>query len=143
MKAGVDYPGVGVGVMVRNANGDFLFGLRTENSKNEPNKWCFPGGALNFGEKLFDCAVREAKEEAGIVVEPIRLVKVIDHIIPAEKQHWVNPIIEARIVSGEPKVMEPHKMCKWQWFSLSNLPKTMTSNMVFLFSEILAGKIKI
>ncbi len=143
MKAGVDFPGVGVGVMVRNSNGDFLFGLRSLNSKNEQGKWCFPGGAIDFGEKLFDCAKREAKEEAGIIVEPFRLVTVIDHIIAGEKQHWVNPIIEAKLLSGVPKVLEQHKMTEWRWFSFDALPAPLTSNMVFLFSEIRAGRIKI
>jgi len=133
LKPGVDFVGVGVGVMVRNEKGEFLLGLRTENSRNEPGKWCFPGGCVEFGEKLFDCAKREAKEEAGIEVEPVRLVRVIDHIIPAEKQHWVNPIIEAKLVKGTPKVMEPHKLREWRWFSLETLPENPTINMVDFF----------
>jgi len=104
---------VGVGVMVRNGEGEFLLGLRTENSRNEPGKWCFPGGAVEFGETLFDCARRESLEEAGIEVEPTRVVKVIDHIIPDEKQHWVNPIIEAKLLSDRPATREPHKIRRW------------------------------
>lgn len=140
-KAGVDFVGVGVGVMVRNGKGLFLLGLRTENAKNEPGKWTFPGGEVEFGEKVFDCAKREALEEAGVEVEPLRLVKVIDHIIPDEKQHWVNPIVEARLVSGEPKPMEPHKMSEWKWFSLEELPENITINMVQFFEEVKSGKI--
>lgn len=143
MKAGLDYVGVGVGVMVRNDRGEFLLGLRTENSRNEPGKWTFPGGAIDFGEKLFECAKREAREEAGIEVEPVRLLKVIDHILPEERQHWVNPIVEAVLVSGAPKVMEPHKMCEWNWFSLENLPENITVNNAELFSDIRNGKIRL
>lgn len=143
LKPGVDFVGVGVGVMVRNQKGEFLLGLRTENSRNEPGKWTFPGGGIEFGERLFDCAVREAKEEAGLDVEPVRLVKVIDHIIPNENQHWVNPIVEAKILSGEPKLMEPHKISEWKWFSLENMPENITINLVQLFSQIKEGKIRL
>ena len=143
LKPGRDYVGVGVGVMVRNEKGEFLFGLRTKNSRNEPGKWTFPGGCVEFGETLFDCVKRESKEEAGIDVEPTKLVKVIDHIIPSEKQHWVNPVFEAKLVNGSPVVAEPHKMCKWQWFSLENLPENLTVNLVELFAGIKEGTIKL
>jgi 8-oxo-dGTP diphosphatase len=143
LKPGVDFVGVGIGVMVRNEKGEFLLGLRTENCRNEPGKWCFPGGCLEFGEKLFDCAKREALEEAGVDVEPVRIVKVIDHIIPAERQHWVNPIIEARLVKGEPKVAEPHKLREWRWFSLEALPENLTINMAGFFRDVKQGKLVI
>ncbi len=142
-KPGVDYVGVGVGVMVRNEKGEFLIGQRQKHSKNEPGKWCFPGGTLDFGEKMFDCAKREAKEEAGIDVEPVRLVNIIDHILPDEKQHWFNPVVEARLLSGKPIVAEPNKMAKWQWFSLDNLPENLTANMVKFFNEVKEGKISL
>ena len=29
-------------------------------------KWCFPGGSLELGESLVECAVRETLEETGI-----------------------------------------------------------------------------
>ncbi|MBN2067404.1 MAG: NUDIX domain-containing protein [Candidatus Diapherotrites archaeon] len=142
-KPGLDFVGVGIGVMVRNNKGEFLLGMRTGNVRNEPGRWCFPGGALEFGETLFDCAKREAFEEAGIEVEPVRLVKVIDHIIPGEKQHWVNPIIEAMLVKGKPKVAEPGKLSEWRWFSLENLPENLTLNMLGFFKDIKEGRVEI
>ncbi len=142
-KAGVDYVGVGIGVMVRNEKGEFLLGQRQKHSNNEPGKWCFPGGTLEFGEKLFNCVKREAKEEAGSDVEPLRLVKVIDHILPDEKQHWFNPVVEARLLSGKPIVTEPNKMTQWQWFSLDNLPENLTANMVKFFKGVKEGKIRL
>lgn len=30
--------------------------------------WCFPGGSLELGETLADCAVRETQEETGVVL---------------------------------------------------------------------------
>jgi len=38
--------------------------------ENEPflNKWCFPGGKVEKGEKYLDATIREVKEETGKVI---------------------------------------------------------------------------
>jgi mutator protein MutT len=127
---------VGVGVMVRNEKGEVLLGLRSKRAKNEAGKWTFPGGELEFGETLEECAKREAREEFGIEVRPVRLLRVIDHILKEEGQHWVNPIFEAAIVKGEPRIMEPHKIEKMGWFSLDKLPENLTVNLLDLFRAL-------
>lgn len=45
-------------------NGNILMLRRSDN-----NKWTMPGGTLEFGESLTDCAVREVKEESGLDVQ--------------------------------------------------------------------------
>lgn len=37
--------------------------------RSDNKKWTMPGGTLEFGESLIDCAVREVKEEAGLDVK--------------------------------------------------------------------------
>ncbi len=143
MKAGVDYPGVGVGVMVRRPDGKFLLGRRAGDSRNEIGSWTFPGGAVEFMEKLEDCARREAREEFGIEIRVVRLLKVINHFIPRERQHWVNPIFLAELVSGEPRIMEPNKFSRLGWFSVEDLPFPLAVNLQDLFADIKSGKIKI
>lgn len=39
-------------------------------------KWFLPGGRLEQGESLADCARREVREEAGLDVEPLGLLYV-------------------------------------------------------------------
>lgn len=40
--------------------------------------WGFPGGYMEFGETFAQTLVREFKEDAGIAVEPQRLLKMMD-----------------------------------------------------------------
>lgn len=39
-----------------------------------PGRYCLPGGKLDKGETLIDCAVRELCEETGIVIDSNKLM---------------------------------------------------------------------
>ncbi len=143
LKPGRDFIGVGVGVMIRNEKGEMLLGLRSSNSRNEAGKWSAPGGCVEFGETLENAVIRETREEFGIGIEIVKLLKLHNHFLPGEKQHWVNPLFEAKLVKGEPKIMEPGKILKFEWFPLDNLPENLTSNWQEFFKDVKAGTIKL
>ncbi|GAB2550748.1 mutator protein MutT [Gracilibacillus alcaliphilus] len=50
------------GVCIINRSGEVLLQKR-----GDKNKWGFPGGALEIGESIEECALREVKEETGLV----------------------------------------------------------------------------
>ena len=62
MKKGVDYIGVGVGAVIFNSEGKVFLSKRGPKARNEVGTWEFPGGGVEFGEKLADALVREIKE---------------------------------------------------------------------------------
>jgi 8-oxo-dGTP diphosphatase len=100
-------PLVGVGVLLVDAFGRVLLTLRK--LPPEAHCWSILGGKLDFLEPLEECAIREAREEAGVEIVIERLLCVTDHRLPSENQHWVSPAFLGRIVSGEPRNCEPLK----------------------------------
>lgn len=126
MKPGQDYIGVGVGAMIFNERGDVFLAQRGPNAGNERGTWEFPGGSVDYGEKLKEAIVREIREEFDIEIEVTGLLSVDDHILPEEGQHWVSPTYLAKLVKGEPRIVEPDKCTAIGWFTLDNLPSPLS-----------------
>jgi 8-oxo-dGTP diphosphatase len=118
----MEKPGVGVGVLVIR-EGKVLFGWR----KSSPcsGTWCPPGGHLEFGESIEDCARREVMEETGIKIKNVRFGTVTNDIFDGRKEHYITVNMIADWDSGEPFVKEREKAEKWEWFSWDNLPNPL------------------
>src|SRR3954465_15729235 len=75
----------------------------------EPLKgqWSVPGGALEIGETLRECAVREALEETGLRVEAGEVLEVFDAIYREPdgriQYHYVLIDFACRLIAGELK----------------------------------------
>jgi mutator protein MutT len=126
MKRGIDYIGVGVGAIIINERRELFLAQRGPLAKNERGLWEFPGGSVEFGEKLSDALKREIREEYGMEIEVGALLDVVDHILPAEGQHWVSPTYLCRPVTGEPRILEPGKCIAIGWFAPGKLPAELT-----------------
>jgi len=127
MKRGIDYIGVGVGAMVFNDAGEVFLSQRGPLAKNERGTWEFPGGGVEFGERLEDAILREFREEYDMVIALTELLAVDDHILPEEGQHWVSPTYLAMHISGDPCIMEPGKCTAIGWFTLDSLPAPLSA----------------
>jgi 8-oxo-dGTP diphosphatase len=126
MKRGIDYIGVGVGAMILNEEGEVFLAQRGPLAKNERGLWEFPGGSVEFGETLAKALRREMMEEFGIHIEVGELLDVADHILIDEGQHWVSPTFLCRILSGEPRIMEPGKCSQIGWFDPYDVPEQLS-----------------
>jgi len=120
MKSGVDYVGVGIGVMILK-DGKVLLHKR-KNIRGD-GMWALPGGHLEVNEGFDDCAKREINEELGIDIKPIKVITVSNDI--AYGVHYVTIGIMAEIISGEPKIMEPDKCSEIKWFEFNKLPENL------------------
>jgi 8-oxo-dGTP diphosphatase len=123
---GRDYIGVGVGAMVAGPASRFFLARRGPAARNEAGAWEFPGGTVEYGELLVDSVVREFREEYGMHIEVFDVLGVFDHVLPAERQHWVSATYLARHLSGSPVIMEPDKCTEIGWFSLDALPSPLS-----------------
>jgi 8-oxo-dGTP diphosphatase len=115
-------PSVGVGVIVIK-DGRVLLGKRK--GSHGHNSWSFPGGHLEFGESVEDCARREVLEETGVSIANIRLGPYTNDIFAAEHKHYATLYAGADYASGELQVMEPRKCGAWEWFEWGNLPQPL------------------
>ncbi len=115
-------PGVGVGVCIVKDN-KVLLGQRL-NAHGE-GSWSFPGGHLEFGETWEECAMREVLEETGLIISSPTFVVCTNDIFTKENKHYITIYMKANYKNGEPKVMEPEKMIKWQWFTWDQLPSPL------------------
>jgi len=113
-------PRVGVGVIVVH-NKRVLLGKRI--GSHGAGTWALPGGHLEFGESVEDCAVREVLEETGLSIEIIGQGPYTSDVFAEEQMHYITLYVEARSESGEPEILEPHKCLAWEWFHWSALPE--------------------
>lgn len=117
MQRGIDYIGVGVGALIVNDQGQLFLARRGPQARNERGLWEFPGGSVEFGEKLTDALRREMREEYGVEIAVGALLDVVDHLLPEEGQHWVSPTFLCRLTAGTPTIREPGKCTEIGWFA--------------------------
>jgi 8-oxo-dGTP pyrophosphatase MutT (NUDIX family) len=91
-----------VGALLRDDEGRVLLVQHVE------GRWQLPGGAVDPYEHPDDAIVRECLEEAGIDVEPVRIVGAFggaDYEITYEngdRAAYVVTVYEVRLVAGDP-----------------------------------------
>jgi 8-oxo-dGTP diphosphatase len=95
---------VGIGVAVRTKKG-YVF-LKRQGSFGA-GLWSFPGGHLEFGETVIQCAVRETFEETGLVLEDAQKMPIFSED-KIEDRHYITLYVHG-FAKGEPMIMEPHK----------------------------------
>ncbi|PWS55461.1 NUDIX hydrolase [Pseudoalteromonas sp. meg-B1] len=110
---------VGVAVIVMHDN-KILLGERI--GAQDANTWATPGGHLEFGETVEQCAVREVVEETGLNVTNIRKLDFTNDIFSAENKHYITLYVQADYEGGEVINKEPHKCLQWRWCDINDLP---------------------
>jgi 8-oxo-dGTP diphosphatase len=87
-------------------------------------EWSIPGGVLEVGELVREAAVREAREETGLTVEPGKLLGVYDRVLRDPQQrvqyHYVLIDFLCRRVAGE--LAAASDAAEVRWFRRKELP---------------------
>jgi len=116
-----ELPLVGVGAIIIKDDGVLLV------KRAHPpiqGQWSIPGGVLEVGEMVREAAIREAREETGLIVEPGELLGVYDRILrDPEKRvqyHYVLIDFLCQPVGGELQAADD--AAEVRWFTRGELP---------------------
>lgn len=123
---------VGVATIILR-DGAILLGERI--GSHGANTWATPGGHLELGESIEDCAKREVLEETGLIVDSIEKFTFTNDIFEKEGKHYVTLFVVVSSVSGEPQVTEPDKCKQWKWCRLDDLPEPLFLPLINLLKE--------
>ncbi len=109
-----DRPLVGVGAVIVQDGRAVIVQRATEPLKGQ---WSIPGGLLEVGETLRQCAAREALEETGLRVEAGEVLEVLDSIYPdpdgRTRYHYVLIDFLCRPLAGELRAGSDAAQARW------------------------------
>ena len=87
-------------------------------------EWSIPGGVLEIGELVREAAMREAREETGLAVEPGELLGVFDRVLRDAtgrvQYHYVLVDFLCRRVGGD--LAAADDAAEARWFTREELP---------------------
>ncbi len=130
MKKGVEYIGIAVVPFAHDGNGKYVLGLRTENCRDEHNRWePTGGGGLEVGETMHDAIIREMREEIGATPFNIEYlgVREVFREHGGQKTHWIAFDYKVQVDPTEVAIMEPDMCSELRWCTLSEIPEPMHS----------------
>ncbi len=110
-------PKVAVGAAVANDKGELLLIQRADSGV-----WLYPTGWCDIGYSAPEVVVKEVEEETGILVEPVRLIGVLDGLrLGTSRIALYSLLFFCRQVGGE---LNPHPLeCSDAgWFTRDNMP---------------------
>lgn len=120
MELGKEKPKVGLATILINKDNLILLGKRINSHGHDT--LCFPGGNLEYFEKLITCGERELYEETGlkngIDVRYLseNAIALTNDIFKEENKHYITLFMLAKQISNkEPRIMEPQKCSGWSY----------------------------
>ncbi len=125
-------PKVGVGVIVFN-EGNILLGKRK--GSHGAGTWAAPGGHLEFGETVEECACRELLEETGLKALSWRLGPWVNDVMEQTK-HYVTLFVFVDRIEGDVQLLEPDKCEGWQWFERHAIPTPLFPSVESLMKKV-------
>lgn len=133
---------VGVHLYLEDTEGRVLLGLRHPDSAFAGNTWHFLAGHCQQ-ESALACLVREAQEEAGLLIDPghVQLAHVVHLVDTPGDTPRMGLVFRTRTWSGTPKILEPDKCTSWRWWHADELPEPIVPYTRAAIDGIRAGRL--
>jgi ADP-ribose pyrophosphatase YjhB (NUDIX family) len=112
----------GVGAVVVRG-GRVLLGRRL--SAHGRGTWSFPGGRPEAGETPVATAIRELREETGLVARGGHVVAETLDGFPGSRLLFRTRVVVLDDVRGEPRPREPDTTAAWRWCDWRRLPQPL------------------
>lgn len=109
-------------MIVLERDGKFLFGKRADWKKVAPGYWCPISGHIEENETEHEAVIREAQEEIGVRVIPVKKFAESDTHDGQVRLHWWL----ARLESGVPRLANDEN-AELRWASLEEFNTLMPS----------------
>lgn len=122
--------------------GRVLLLQRGPKSKFAQGMWDLPVGKSEPGEPITETAVREVKEETGVVIDPnaLKLAHVIHGAWGVESPNgFLTVVFVANEWSGEPTNAEPGKHSQVRWVDVNAVPTEFVSTTESALRRYLAN----
>ncbi len=79
--------------------------LRKRKGAHGAFNWGPPGGHLEFGERVEECAKRERLEETGMIAPSCILDRWIENNMEKEGKHYISLFVLVHQFEGKPKLL--------------------------------------
>lgn len=113
-------PKVAVGAAVGNEEGQLLLIRRADSGV-----WLYPTGWADIGYSASEVAVKEVREETGIVARPLRLIAFLDGLrLGATSTPFYSVVFHCQAVGGDLSC-HPLEVIDAGWFAEDDLPEPL------------------
>ena len=122
----IQFPRPAIGVVVRRGT-DFLL-LHQYRFIVDEFVWAIPSGGVEAGESLEQAAMRELREETGLVVNSVRPLMHCYASYGCSNQQFV--ILLAQDPEPSPASYDKNEVISWRWFSREEILQMVLTNRI-------------
>ena len=128
----INRPLTGVATLIID-DGKLLLGFRKKSPGK--NSWQCPGGLLEAGESVFDCAIRETREETGLEISNLKYAPYTNNYFEQDEFHSVTLYVTAGLAGGQLEKRELDRAKNWAWFEKDKIPEPLFLPLQLLMQE--------